>query len=915
MRSHSLVHTDPLQAAREIHPEHRAVSPDAVSFVGRTDETAGILAALRQPGTAGAVVVGTPGAGKTALLQHVQRSLTDAYLVLVRGLSSSTPFPFRSLSFLLSVAPADTTHPALVFNAVLNHLRAQSGGRRVVFVVDNAEHLDRSSSALIGQLVAAKAASLIMTANDFAQVDPIFMSMWRNASLRRFDLPMLTFDETGAFVEADLGAPASRESIEVLWAVGGGNPQATRAALRGRVQRGTIARSGSAWVLLGGRPGLGPELVRSPILDALPASQRDVVNLVALAGSLGWSELAHLTGDPSSLDALQDSGLLVIEAASGPRVSIAAPGLSAAIMEAVNQPEAATLYLLLDKLPDARRRLELDPARHVAWRLKAGHSVTAEQALTAVTALNDDGHHDRAEDLIETLGATVSSGALAYQAVVAAIGVGHPTRASVHAASLAAAASPRNPGLWILHRISESRLRRVRFPGNPAQPLDEASAWLESTRQDAMESGNAVALADIAGLDRLVIAARAELASFEGRYRENLDLLPEFIDLDLLTSSSRADREFQVIVQSLLLEAQATADQHRVAEDLAQSLARNLTHPHVSFRIADAALLRVELAFRSAGGWSEGSGLLREISRSSERWSLKRGSLAQLSDGLMLMEQDHPCEAIHALTPVVEQLRIADPHGLLPVVTAALTLCSAQCSAPGQVLAHLPRPDGRRGSPWMVRRAARHYQLLSASRTGSRSDAARAFHDCALDDLQRGATVWALASLAMAVRLGRQEAVADLAELAGTLESPVARTCRLYTRALQESTAQLFVEAMESAAAAGNRRFVADIAQSGIHAAAQMEDRASSRAIQRRLRDVLPEVGYDLGGRTSLDRLTARERQMAVLAASGRSNRAIAQQMFLSVRTVEGHLYQVYSKLSVRTRAELAEIVPTETRP
>lgn len=913
MRSHSLAHTDPFHAAREIHPEGPAASPDAVRFVGRPDETAGILAALRQPGLAGVVVVGTPGAGKTALLQHVQRSLTDAYLVRVRGLSSATPFPFRSLSFLLSVVPADVTHPALVFNAVLNHLRLQAGGRRVVFVVDNAEHLDRSSSALIGQLVAADAARLVMTVNDFAQVDPMFMSMWRSASLRRVDLPMLTFDETGALVEADLGAPVSRECIEVLWAVGGGNPQATRAALRGLVQRGTVARSGFAWVLLGGRPGIGPELVRSPILDGLTASQRDVITLLALAGPLSWVELAHLTDDPSSLDGLQDSGLLVIDPTSGPRVSIADPCLSTAVSEAVNQPDAATLYLLLDKLPDARRRLELDPARHVAWRLKAGQPVTAEQALTAVTALNDDGHHDRAEDLIETLDATVSSGRLSYQGVLAAIGVGHLTRASAHAASLAEAADPRDPGLWTLHKISESRLRRVRFPGNPAQPLDEASAWLESTGQDAMASGNA--LADIAGLDRLVLAARAELAAFEGRYRENVELLPEFIDLDLPTSSSRADREFQVIVQSLLLEAQATVDPHCVAVDLAQSLARNLAHPDVPYRIADAALLRVEIAFRAAGGWSEGAALLREISRRSERWSLRRGSLAQLSDGLMLMEQDHPREAIHALTPVVEQLRLADPHGLLPVVAAALTLCFAQCSAPGLVMPHLPAVGGRRGSPWMVRRAARHYQLLSASRTGSRSEAARTFHDCALDDLQRGATVWALVSLAMAVRLGRQQAVGDLAELAGNLESPIARTCRLYARALQEPTAQLFVEAMESAAATGDRRLVADIALSGSDTAARLDDRTAARTIKRRLRELLPELRHDVGGQTRFDRLTAREREMAVLAASGRSNRAIAQQLFLSVRTVEGHLYQVYSKLSVRTRAELAEILPTDRTP
>ena len=56
-----------------------------------------------------------------------------------------------------------------------------------------------------------------------------------------------------------------------------------------------------------------------------------------------------------------------------------------------------------------------------------------------------------------------------------------------------------------------------------------------------------------------------------------------------------------------------------------------------------------------------------------------------------------------------------------------------------------------------------------------------------------------------------------------------------------------------------------------------------------------------------LDRepLTAREAQIARLAADGLASKAIAEQLHLSVRTVEGHLGRVYDKLGVRSRAEL----------
>ena len=51
--------------------------------------------------------------------------------------------------------------------------------------------------------------------------------------------------------------------------------------------------------------------------------------------------------------------------------------------------------------------------------------------------------------------------------------------------------------------------------------------------------------------------------------------------------------------------------------------------------------------------------------------------------------------------------------------------------------------------------------------------------------------------------------------------------------------------------------------------------------------------------------LTATEERVAGLAASGRTNRQVAQALFLSPRTVEANLARVYRKLGVSSRAEL----------
>jgi DNA-binding CsgD family transcriptional regulator len=55
-------------------------------------------------------------------------------------------------------------------------------------------------------------------------------------------------------------------------------------------------------------------------------------------------------------------------------------------------------------------------------------------------------------------------------------------------------------------------------------------------------------------------------------------------------------------------------------------------------------------------------------------------------------------------------------------------------------------------------------------------------------------------------------------------------------------------------------------------------------------------------GSTSLSR---RERQVARLAAQGRSASEIAEQLFISRRTVESHLAHVYAKLGMRSRLDL----------
>ena len=62
-----------------------------------------------------------------------------------------------------------------------------------------------------------------------------------------------------------------------------------------------------------------------------------------------------------------------------------------------------------------------------------------------------------------------------------------------------------------------------------------------------------------------------------------------------------------------------------------------------------------------------------------------------------------------------------------------------------------------------------------------------------------------------------------------------------------------------------------------------------------------------IGGRApSPLELTPTEREVAELVASGRSNREVAEALFMTVNTVEANLSRIYRKMGVRSRTELS---------
>jgi DNA-binding CsgD family transcriptional regulator len=101
-----------------------------------------------------------------------------------------------------------------------------------------------------------------------------------------------------------------------------------------------------------------------------------------------------------------------------------------------------------------------------------------------------------------------------------------------------------------------------------------------------------------------------------------------------------------------------------------------------------------------------------------------------------------------------------------------------------------------------------------------------------------------------------------------------------------------------------------DAAVEALTSAAEVRDQCGALVRRAEVLDVLGRLG-SAGKRaaaaaTGPASLTAREREVAALAAGGLSAKEIGERLFIGERTVESHLARAYAKLGVRSKVELA---------
>jgi DNA-binding CsgD family transcriptional regulator len=173
------------------------------------------------------------------------------------------------------------------------------------------------------------------------------------------------------------------------------------------------------------------------------------------------------------------------------------------------------------------------------------------------------------------------------------------------------------------------------------------------------------------------------------------------------------------------------------------------------------------------------------------------------------------------------------------------------------------------------------------------------------------------AALHALARFGQPAEVCDrLAEVAARIDGDLAPARARHAEVLTSGDARGLERVSADFEALGADLLAAEASADAAVARRQAGEGREAAAAERRTALLVDRcegaVTPALQATDARARLTPAERETAVLAAVGRANKEIAEQLFLSPRTVENRLQRVYEKLGVSGRTQLPEALTVD---
>jgi predicted ATPase/DNA-binding CsgD family transcriptional regulator len=941
------------------------VSPE---FVGRTAELGTLADAFERAraGTPGAVLVGgDAGGGKTRLVGEFIDRLDDDVLVLVGGCLelSTAGFPYapftaalrqlvreagaaeiaalmprdgaRDLARLLpefGEPPADRdpdSARARLFEQMLVLLERLAERRPVVLVVEDAHWADRSTRDLLVFLLRNLRHVAVLVVVTFRSDElhrghpmrPVIAELERIEGVVRIDLPRLTRAETAAQLAGILGQPPEPRVVDVVYERSSGIPLLVEATAD--------------------HPDCGmPQSVRDLMLagvTGLPEDTQDLLRLASTGGvRFGHALIAEVSG--------QDETALA---------SALRPAVDANVLVADEEAYAFRHALIWEAIHD-----DLLPGEHGRAHRRFAEALEANPALSLAGRPSVEAamHWARAHDHERALpaawtAARESASAFAYAEQLQLlervlelwdrvpdaeerIGTDHVDVLRSAAQAAGACGEPERGLAFVRAALAEL--------DEKADP-ERVALLLRRRARLAFQLGRTGGLEDLDRAQRLVPEAsvvRAEVLAPLGRAlvllgrhdearrisEETLALAERFGDdctaADALNNLAIADSAAGRFAEALARLATARARAERA--DDGDTVLRSMVNMADALEASGAAEAAIETAQRTLAlaeslGQARTKGIiaannLTEAQISLGRWdsaveTFERAMELAPTPGLRgqhLLNRGHIAAArgeSEVAARIVAELRAmsaADdpyPQLLLPLASLAIEWRLAEGDVPGAVEA-----TQRAITEQDLSSDARHtWPILVA---GMRACAA-----------QRGGS---LAEKVRAIADGTPAYGPVMAARRATLLAESARAASVLDRALWAAAvstwdqlgypyplAYALLRSAESTVADGDREEAATL----LSRAAELTDRLGAKPLRAEIdlqarRSQLTVPGTAAG--RPLFGLTAREQEVLRLVAEGRSNRDIAEELFISAKTASVHVSNILAKLGVGSRSEAA---------
>lgn len=854
--------------------------------------------------SAGAVVRGESGVGKTALVRRVLEEVGDRVTVFpVRGKNGPMTLPFSALYPLTSqLKPEYVQEPSLLLHGLAGLIGSRAAGKPAVLYVDHFESLDPGSAALVSQLVDTGTVALLAVCDDIHPLSPEVRALSHDERFVKVRLERLSLEAARELLSAGLGAPVSRAASHELFKCSGGNHRILKSLALEWSSSGCLRETAGGWVLADTAAPLGQEVfdLWRARLASLNKGQRAVVEFVSLCESIPLSLLLELT-DPADVDAVHDLGLMGVGSEHPACVQMKDALGALVVRSSVPPGRSRSLLADLTELAGEALHQAINPMAYASWLLSSGSSVDFPTALAAAEEANRVPDGRAAMRFLSAVKDRNHDPKYVCQMLWAMIHEGHHEDAEqLLADHLRLVGEPPSTGDAVRLQLAQAKLMRLntgRPPGEAARASEDSYRFLQELRR-RLESEH-VQVGDKAGDCEGVLAdvrqALVDAAAHSGHYRDILELSAQdwvINPRDHHWSIANRINEARVIVGHL-------DDGISKATELAGKAARRKqTEPTLESAVR-ANVFNLNLI---AGRLDVCAEMLAEAGPRKGQ-----AEAGVLDEALFYVMSGRPDDALVLLGPETYQLFERDPHGVLQLALAASAyahLLNGNRAEADAVLAELDSQAAPTG--WKAARLALVFSSLARDSGDASLDPRHRLIDAAEEDLDRGNLLLALWELSAAARLGRPEGVDRLAEAAALAQGRFATLCEVYAKALSEDDPRALLDAAREAADMGHHPFAADTAAQASRTANSAGDEAAAAAA----RAFRPRVR--LGGQAGNDflaqaGLTPRQRIIATRAAAGESNRAIAEDLHLSIRTVEGHLYQIYSRLNISNRSELQQ--------